>query len=68
VFDLARTVHDSIDSLSPEGEQRHISSLISGFIAKVRRPIDLVRPILMGNLVAKHPRCHQPEADSQTAS
>lgn len=35
VFDLARTVHDSIDSLSPEGEQRHISSLISGFIAKV---------------------------------
>ncbi len=41
VFDIARTVHDAIDSLSPEGEQRHISSLICGFINKVECGQDL---------------------------
>jgi hypothetical protein len=51
LFDLARTLHDSLDrstrsifvnsknhhanSLSPEGERRHIASLICGFIGKV---------------------------------
>jgi hypothetical protein len=35
LFDIARTLHDSVDSLSPEGEQRHVSSLICGFISKV---------------------------------
>lgn len=35
LFDIARTLHDSIDSLSPEGEQRHVASLISGFIHKI---------------------------------
>ena len=30
-----RTLHDSIDNLSPEGEARHISLLICGFISKI---------------------------------
>ncbi len=35
LFEVSRTLHDSLDSLSPEGESRHVSSLINGFIDKV---------------------------------
>lgn len=35
LFDISRALHDSIDSLSPEGEQRHVASLICGFIHKI---------------------------------
>ena len=34
LLDLSRNLHDSIDSLSPEGERRHISLLICGFISR----------------------------------
>lgn len=35
LFDIGRTLHDSIDCLSPDGEKRHISMLLGGFIDKV---------------------------------
>jgi hypothetical protein len=40
-----RYSHRSIDSLSPEGEQRHCSSLICGFIAKVNFGKDFERQL-----------------------
>jgi len=35
LFDIGRTLHDSIDVLSPEGEKRHVASLLCGFIDKI---------------------------------
>ena len=35
LFEVSRALHDSLDSLSPEGEQRHVASLINGFIEKI---------------------------------
>merc|ERR1711924_392967 len=35
LFDLARDLHDSVDSLSEAGERRHISNLICGFVEKI---------------------------------
>ncbi len=35
LFDIGRTLHDSIDVLSPEGEKRHIGSLLCAFIDKI---------------------------------
>ena len=36
LFDVARTLHDSLDSLSVEDERRQIAKLICRFIDKVR--------------------------------
>jgi hypothetical protein len=35
MFDIGRTLHDSVDSLSDEGEKRHIGTLICAFIDKI---------------------------------
>lgn len=35
MFDIGRTLHDSIDVLSPEGEKRHVASLLCSFIDKI---------------------------------
>lgn len=35
MFDIGRTLHDSLDSLSPEGEKRHIASIICAFLDKI---------------------------------
>ena len=41
IFDLSRTLHDSLDSLSPDGERKHIANLICGFIGKIDFKKDL---------------------------
>ena len=41
MFDIGRTLHDSVDSLSDEGEKRHIGSLICAFIDKINFGKDL---------------------------
>lgn len=43
LFEVSRALHDSLDSLTPEGEQRHVASLINGFIEKVRRASERAR-------------------------
>jgi hypothetical protein len=43
LFDVARSLHDSVDSLSFSDERKQISSLIVDFIRKVR-PKRLHRP------------------------
>ena len=35
VFEIGRILHDSIDSLSPEGERKQIAILINGFIERI---------------------------------
>ena len=35
LLDMARHLHDSLDSLSAQGTSRHIASLISGFVVKI---------------------------------
>ena len=45
LFEVSRTLHDSIDSLSPEGEQRHCASLICGFIEKINYGKDFERQL-----------------------
>ncbi len=35
LFEIGRTVHDSVDELSPEGEKKYCSSLICGLLDKV---------------------------------
>ena len=45
LFEVSRTLHDSIDSLSPEGEQRHCASLICGFIDKINYGKDFERQL-----------------------
>lgn len=35
LFDLAKTVHDSMDNLIAEDERQHISDIITTFIKKV---------------------------------
>jgi hypothetical protein len=35
MFDIGRTLHDSLDCLSPEGEKKHISSLLCSFVEKI---------------------------------
>ena len=35
MFDICRTIHDSVDCLSPEGERRYIGNLLNGFIGKI---------------------------------
>jgi len=35
MFDIGRTLHDSVDSLSDDGEKRHIATLICAFIDKI---------------------------------
>lgn len=41
MFDIGRTLHDSIDSLSADGDRRHVSKLINGFIGKIDYGKDL---------------------------
>lgn len=41
LFDITRTVHDSVDCLSAVGEQENISFLINGFIDKIDYGRDL---------------------------
>lgn len=36
LFDLAKTVHDSMDYLIPEEEKQRISDIITTFIKKVK--------------------------------
>ena len=45
LFEVSRTLHDSLDSLSPEGEQRHCASLICGFIDKINYGKDFERQL-----------------------
>jgi len=35
MIDIGRNLHDSIDMLSSEGDRRHISKLLNGFIGKI---------------------------------
>ena len=35
MIDIGRNLHDSIDMLSAEGDRRHISKLLNGFIGKI---------------------------------
>jgi hypothetical protein len=35
VFEIGRILHDSIDSLSPEGERKQIAALLNGFIERI---------------------------------
>ena len=35
MFDVCRTIHDSVDSLSAEAEKRHVGALLCGFIDKI---------------------------------
>ena len=35
MFFVCRTIHDSVDSLSAEGEHRHVGALLCGFIDKI---------------------------------
>jgi len=35
IFGIARTLHDSVDDLSADGEQRYIAGLICGFIERI---------------------------------
>lgn len=35
MFDIGRTLHNSLDSLSDDGEKRHISQLLCSFIQKI---------------------------------
>lgn len=41
LFDMARTLHDSIDAMSAEGERKNITSLICAFIGKIDFKKDL---------------------------
>ncbi len=41
MFYICRSLHDSLDSLSSEGEKRHISSLLNIFIQKIDYGRDL---------------------------
>ena len=47
LFDIGRTLHDSIDVLSPEGEKRHIASLLCSFITKIDFGRDLEQQLNM---------------------
>ncbi len=35
LFDIGKTLHDSLDCLSPEGEKKHIATLLCNFIEKI---------------------------------
>jgi len=35
LFEMSRTVHDALDSLTTEQERKHVSTLISGFITRI---------------------------------
>ena len=48
LFDIARTLHDSLDSLSPDGETRNISNLICGFVGKIDFKRDLEQQVRVG--------------------
>lgn len=39
ILEVARVAHDSLDSLSPDGERRHIASLILSFVNRVDKDI-----------------------------
>lgn len=41
LFDMARTLHDSIDAMSAEGERKNITVLICSFIGKIDFKKDL---------------------------
>eukprot|EP00937_MAST-01D_sp_MAST-1D-sp2_P005489 g5489.t1 len=41
VFEMARSLHDSVDSLSEAGERRHVARLLAGFIEKIDFGADL---------------------------
>ena len=47
LFDIGRTLHDSIDVLSPDGEQKHVSSLLCSFIDKIDFERDLEQQLHM---------------------
>ena len=47
LFDLGRALHDSVDCLSPEGERRYISLLLSSFIDKIDFGRDLEQQLNM---------------------
>jgi hypothetical protein len=50
LFDLARTIHDSVDAMTAEGERRHIGALIvSGLIMKVDFRRDLEQQLNIFN-------------------
>jgi len=41
LFDMARSLHDSIDAMASEGERRRISSLVGSFVLKIDCKKDL---------------------------
>jgi len=41
MFDIGRTLHDSVDLLSSDGDRRHIAGLLCGFIDKIDYGKDL---------------------------
>ena len=45
LFEVSRTLHDSMDSLTAEGEQRFAANLICGFIGKIDFGKDLERQL-----------------------
>lgn len=47
MFDLGRTLHDSVDSLSPDGEIRYIATLLGSFIEKIDFGRDLEQQLNM---------------------
>ena len=57
IFDIARTLHDSLDSLSPDGERRHIASLICGFVGKVWPAPCIPLTRRLAGIVAAHLEC-----------
>ena len=45
VLEIARVAHDSLDSLSPDGERKHVASLILGFVDHIDMGRDLERQL-----------------------
>lgn len=45
ILEIGRVAHDSLDSLSPDGERRHVSRLVVAFLDKIDMGRDLERQL-----------------------